>query len=469
MLRRSLTIYDDLLKFLNLRAQASETCSGEPKRHHPLKKANLRSAAAFVANTAETEASCSLCKTQKHPLYACPQFKVLSHDKMLSTVRSSNMCLNCLKSSKDCKSNNCCRKCQKLHHTLLHNDSKQAAENREHPTTIRERVESSSLAVAPMVSNNAQYGSGSVLLMTCQKLVYAPDGTYIQARGLLDSGSSISFVSERLAQFLRLPLSTQHIRISGITGVSRGFPLQSIATLTISHLLSSTEKLQVSANVIPRVTCDLHTQPVHFNTKLNHLSDLHLADPNFGQPKKIDILLGADVYADVLLHDRRRGPAGTPVAFETRFGWVLTGKTDNLKISPTVASHHVATLAGDDILRKFWELEERLRDAWNHSPEECTVVCQFAENHKRKDDGGLVVPLPKNPQTTPLGESRSSAARRLLSLERSLHFKNQFDEFATVMNEYMNLKHQSWYKKQTYSRNVLFAHACCSKGKEHYD
>ena len=138
-------------------------------------------------------------KLRKHPLYACPKFKVLPHDKMLSTVRSSNKCFNCLKSghfSKDCKSNNRCRKWQKLHHILLHSDSKQAAENQEHPSTNRERVEASSLVVAPMVSSYAQYGSGSVLLMTCQMLVYAPDGTYVQARGLLDSGSSISFVSK---------------------------------------------------------------------------------------------------------------------------------------------------------------------------------------------------------------------------------------------------------------------------------
>ena len=132
--------------------------------------------------------------------------------------------------------------------------------------------------------------------------------------------------------------------------------------------------MQVSAIVVPRVTCDLPTQPVYFNANWIHLNDLHLADPNFDQPNKIDILLGVDVYADVLLHGRQNGPPGTPVAFETKFGWVLTGKIDNLKLSSDVASLHVATLFGDDILRKFWEIEECPRSASDHSPEERAVV-----------------------------------------------------------------------------------------------
>ena len=120
---------------------------------------------------------------------------------------------------------------------------------------------------------------------------------------------------------------------------------------------------------------------------------------------------------------------------------MLTGKTDNLKLPSDVASHHVATLSGDDILRKFWELEECPRNASTHSPEERAVVRHFAENHKRSEDGRFVVPLPKNPQTKPLGVSRSSAVRGFLSLECSLNSKNQFEEFATVMNELMDLEH----------------------------
>ncbi len=195
-------------------------------------------------------------------------------------------------------------------------------------------------------------------------------------------GIFTSFVSERLAQS---PLSTQNIRISGITGMS---PLQSIATFSISTMSTPVdhEKLQMSAIVVPRVTCDLPTQPVHFNAKWSHLNDLHLADPDFGQPNKIDILLGVDVYADVLLQGRRNGPPGTPTAFETKFGWVLTGKTDDLKI-PSKQSHSLVTTFSAK-LRNAQEVplttlqknallfailmkptrEMKMADLWYHSP-----------------------------------------------------------------------------------------------------
>lgn len=57
-----------------------------------------------------------------------------------------------------------------------------------------------------------------------------------------------------------------------------------------------------------------------------NLSDLHFADPDFGHPGKIDILLGIDIYADVLLQCWRNEPPGSPTAFETKFGWVLAGR-----------------------------------------------------------------------------------------------------------------------------------------------
>ena len=51
-------------------------------------------------------------------------------------------------------------------------------------------------------SNTAIQLKSNSLLMTCRVLVYAPDGTHIEARALLDNASSASFVSERLAQTL---------------------------------------------------------------------------------------------------------------------------------------------------------------------------------------------------------------------------------------------------------------------------
>ncbi len=111
--------------------------------------------------------------------------------------------------------------------------------------------------------------------------------------------------------------------------------------------------MHISAIVVPRVTCNLPIQPVHYDPQWNYLSGLRLADPEFGQPRKFDLLLGIDAYTDVLLQGRRNGPFGTPSAFETKFGWVLAGRTNSHTTSPpSVAAHHVAVESGDDVLRK---------------------------------------------------------------------------------------------------------------------
>lgn len=226
--------------------------------------------------------------------------------------------------------------------------------------------------------------------------------------------------------------------------MSHKSPLQSVSTFEISSLYSPTMKYTLTAIIVPRVTCDLPLQPVHGSSQWSHLSDLALADPDFGMPGRIDLLLGADIYADVLLHGRRCGPYGTPTAFETRFGWVLTGRTTSSTCSSnhvSVATHHSSVMSGDDILRMFWEIEESPRKHSNLSTEERTVVRHFEENYTRSATGRFIVPLPKNPQSKPLGESRSQAVRRFLSLERSLYTKGQFQEFSTVMNEYFEMDH----------------------------
>ena len=329
--------YNDVLEFINLRAQASETITSESKpRFIPRKPYQpSRSVASFAAGARDSDPNCVVCKTERHPLYVCPHFKSLSHDKMLSTLKTNGICMNCLRAghfSKQCHSLNRCRKCQQPHHTLLHTDA----------ITVKTSYPPNGESIVS--SNHTATGiTSNTLLMTCKVSVKAPDGTSIRARALLDSASSASFVSERLVQGLNLPLSHHNLKISGIAGLSRKSPLQSIASFNISPVKSPDKKFTISAIVVPHVTCDLPLQPVHYESTWTHLSGLPLADPDFGSPGPIDLLLGIDVYSDVLLNGRRSGPPNTPTAFETHFGWVLAGRTNSM--IPRDLS--IATLASD--------------------------------------------------------------------------------------------------------------------------
>lgn len=175
------------------------------------------------------------------------------------------------------------------------------------------------------------------------------------------------------------------------------------------------------------------------------MTNITLADPDFATPGRVDLLLGADVYSDVVLNGRRCGPRDTPTAFETKLGWVLAGRISHSSLSShshhVVASHHTTIVSGDELIRKFWETEENPKHQSNLSAEERSVVRHFEQTHSRSEMGRFIVPLPKDPQSPPIGESRSQAVRRFLTLERSLYAKGQLQEFSDVMEEYFHLNH----------------------------
>ena len=422
--------YHELLDFVNLRAQASETANPNPGRNKPPRNPPVNSFAADV-----NISQCVVCK-EKHPLYACPKFNTLPHKQKLFTIRDHHFCMNCLGGDhfiRNCRSNNRCKKCQKPHHTLLHTE----VQVRQHLSAPPQSV-----GTNPIVSNTATGLMTDTLMMTCRILVCSPDGSSVEARALLDSASSASFVSERLAQTLCLSRSSHSARISGIAGLSHGSPIQSVTTFSISAIKSESQNIDVTAIIVPKVTCDLPHHPISFDLDWNHLSGIDLADPHFGQPGKIDVLLGVDIFVQVLRNGRRTGPPGSPVSFETEFGWVQAGEINNTSShNGHVTSHHVSLENGDDILRKFWEIEQQPLGEPKLTPEEKNVVQHFRANHVQGNDGRFIVPLPRKPDAKKLGESRSQAVRRFLSLERSLHARSQFAEVDAVIREYFDMGH----------------------------
>ena len=96
------------------------------------------------------------------------------------------------------------------------------------------------------------------------------------------------------------------------------------------------------------------------------------------------LLLGVEIFTEVLHQGLRTGPPGLPVAIETEFGWVIAGKVDSSSTAPlTVVSNH-ATVTTDEILQQFWDVEKNLRDNANLSVEEkngCSTLLQESLSH----------------------------------------------------------------------------------------
>ena len=107
--------YDNLLKFINLRAQASKSSASDSNKKPTRQEVSLsrkqpfsKSVASFAAN-ADIPMNCVICKKDKHPLYACTKYKALNHAEKLSTVKSNGLCINCMRPGhyiKECNSAN---------------------------------------------------------------------------------------------------------------------------------------------------------------------------------------------------------------------------------------------------------------------------------------------------------------------------------------------------------------------------
>ena len=144
----------------------------------------------------------------------------------------------------------------------------------------------------------------------------------------------------------------------------------------------------------------------------------------------------------MLLSGWRTGPPGSPVVLETKFGWILSGGTEHPDpVSLHVASLHTSTTTGDDLLQRFWEVEEKPLAPLMLSPDEKYVLQHYSDNHARTNTGRFVVPLPRKSDAGAIGESRSQAVQRLLSLERSLCSRKEFQAFDEVMGDYFEKGH----------------------------
>ena len=173
-------------------------------------------------------------------------------------------------------------------------------------------------------------------------------------------------------------------------------------------------------------------------------------------------------------YGQRTGPPGTPVAFETVFGWILAGPTSQPTSESFVPSHHTFIMAGDDLLRRFWEVEENMKCEPNLLPEERSVLQHFEKNHCRAIDGRFIVSLLKKPHAPLLGESRTHAVQRFLPLERSLRSSDEFGTFDSVIQEYFDMKHAEPVPKADLEKTpqdvfYLPMYLCREEGGQYHD
>ncbi|XP_049886914.1 uncharacterized protein LOC126381473 [Pectinophora gossypiella] len=258
-------------------------------------------------------------------------------------------------------------------------------------------------------------------------------------RALIDPCSQESFISEATVKKLQLRL--EHVE-GHVIGVDQ-----------MSARINHASKFQISskandftcpctAYMVKQVTDILPAQKINHES-WSHLQNLVLADPTYHKPGSIDMLLGVNIYTEILMSGVLRGEPGSPIAQQTQLGWIISGGASKQNNPHGIVTMHLS-VALDTMLQKFWE-DESLPSEEHYTLTDLETRAEkiYEKTVERDTDGRYVVALPFMSDKPTLPEnSRQIAAQRLSHLERKLSKnENLRQEYNEVMREYITLRH----------------------------
>ncbi|XP_022814033.1 uncharacterized protein LOC111347879 [Spodoptera litura] len=436
-----LPTFGQLKEFLTSRYRALEFLGTKSSNNSVAKERVFHTA----ANTAKV---CPVCNSNEHKIRNCKQFVNKDVDIRRKFVQDHNLCFNCLgynHSARLCKCTASCQICKRRHHSLLHpkNEQESAGDKGDpstqaHSTTVG--VESQNKVVACFSKSGV---SSQVLLATALVRAVSKNGLFT-IRALLDQGSQASFVTERTVQSLGLRKKAVKGSITGID-VNNKLVLNSVVEVKIQSRIDPSYELVVKAYVLKSLTSLLPGRETSY-LDWAQVSDIELADPRYHKPDKVDMLLGAEIYSQILQNGFKKAPDGSTVAQATSLGWILSGTVTSASQNTSNITVMHTQLGDDEILKRFWELEREPNHIKKHLLTEEESRCEeiFKATTTREKDGRYVVNLPFKSEdpSCQYGDTRKAAIRRFYTLETKFTKDTQLKEkYADVMKEYLQLGH----------------------------
>jgi len=277
----------------------------------------------------------------------------------------------------------------------------------------------------------------SVLLATAWVIVHTMHGRRVQVRALIDPGSDATFISESLVQALRLRRQPVRVFVTGIGGRETG-ALQSAVSFGISPFTHVSAIISVKAYVLPRLTVYTPGR-VQWDAARHALQDFSFADPDPTSSCPIELLIGADLYPRIIQDGVRRDPAGSLLAQNSIFGWILSRRMHSVaKPETRIHVHHATALDEVNILlKRFWELDS-VPTSSAHSVEEQRCEEHFSRTHSRLSSGRYMVRIPfKSDPPIDIGDSRGLAESALLRQEHKFDRDPDFREaYCACLAEY---------------------------------
>lgn len=448
----------DFNKFLTDRADVLETMyqnqSDIPKtiQSRQNNNNNSRSTKSFsstVQNTGSVTKQCVVCKGD-HWIYDCPTFLGKSIQERRDEAFKLHLCSNCLRTghrARDCKLGPC-RECKRRHNSLLHSPNSNSTGTVSSNNTNTDRG-STEISVNNSISDN--FIENNIILSTAMVNVINPqtNKAYL-VRALLDCGSQSSFIS----QSLMAKLSLQECVINTINVIGIGNNLaEHVNKSCIARVNSLNNDYSVvqSFYVLNQLTGAIPKRAIDIS-QLKIPGNIQLADPNFNQPSAIDVLIGADLFWDLLGCDQLALGHNMPKLRSSKLGWLIAGPIPPCvrnRSSPKNIRCHVSISDSDECnnsnlnsqLTKFWELEQ-VPDKQYFSKIEQACEEHFYRNTYRLESGRFCVRLPLFETPDCLGDSYAMAKKRLLWLEKRFRKNPELKlQYSNFIQEYFELGH----------------------------
>lgn len=392
---------------------------------------------------AERGVSCLRCSKKGHKFDDCSLFLKQTPRERYGFVKGISYCFRCLKgshSSRNCKSDQTCSLCNLTHHTLLHFGSTESKAIVESNVNAEKNL--SVTCYSATNSNNSV-----VLLSTAGVLVKGSSGRLCELRVLLDSGSQSHFITSKACKKLNLPISKLNTVVHGFGGketVVRGRTLFSFQSKIDSDVCFSVESLVVDSIVERMPSCEID------RSQLAHLDGLQLADEKFYSPSAIDAIIGAELLPHLLKSNRVVGKLNEITAVDSLLGYILMGRAPVVLSSSDLSCHIMCNLSLDNMVKKFWELEECPTSTRPLTPQEVDCEKNYVSSVRRTESGRFIVSMSWSKHPDNLGDSYHTAKRRFLNLERRLESDSTSRvAYHEILKDYLKQGHMSLITDQS--------------------
>lgn len=313
-----------------------------------------------------------------------------------------------------------CPTCGKRHNGLLHFEK--TTDNRNSKKAymaVNQDDDHNDERSVSAYSVGASVDKANTLLATALVRAKTSYGWSEVFRVLIDQGSMITFITERAVKLMNLKQTKNRIDICGIAGSVESS--NSTVDLELTARYPTSFAAKTTAVVLNKLTTLLPNND--FDKVLvnnDKIRDLILADPSFNKCNRIDMILGADIYSDIIMSGIIKAEDNAFVAQETELGWIISGPIGRRKPAINRAICMVATTNEiDEKLQKFWEIEE-IGEGRILTEMEQKCVDHFESTIKRGEDGVYSVSLPFKEDARQLGDSRRMALAQFFQLERKL-------------------------------------------------